>query len=188
MKAAASVAGGERLRLFCALRLPDDVVGRLVEWQRDALADVPNIRPLARDQLHLTLAFLGSRPSHELERIAAALRDAVAGAERPVLAVRGYRETRSVGMLVLEDADKRATKLAADLHERLERLGLYEREARRWLPHVTVLRFRKDRPRLAPPLPELGRFSPSDAAVYHSVLRPSGAQYAVLESVRLGGR
>jgi len=28
---------------------------------------------------------------------------------------------------------------------------------------------------------------PSDAALYHSVLRPTGAQYEVLERVALGG-
>jgi hypothetical protein len=30
-------------------------------------------------------------------------------------------------------------------------------------------------------------FSPSEAALYHSVLRPDGAQYEVLEAVALGG-
>jgi hypothetical protein len=36
-------------------------------------------------------------------------------------------------------------------------------------------------------VPDLGAFSPSDAAVYHSLLRPSGAQYEILETVALGG-
>ena len=89
-------------------------------------------------------------------------------------------------MLVLDDEDGRATQLAGDLHERLEALGVYRREARPWLPHVTVLRFR-ERPRLRPPVPDLGAFSPSDAAVYHSALSPDGAQYSVLESAPLGG-
>jgi hypothetical protein len=48
------------------------------------------------------------------------------------------------------------------------------------------VRFR-ERARLRPPTPDLGAFSPSDAAVYHSALRPDGAQYTVLESVALGG-
>ena len=61
---------------------------------------------------------------------------------------------------------------------------MYEREGRPWLPHVTVLRFRS-RPRLDPPVPDLGQFRPSDAAVYMSALRPTGAQYRVLESVPL---
>jgi 2'-5' RNA ligase len=89
-------------------------------------------------------------------------------------------------MLVLADEDGRATALASDLHGRLEELGVYERERRPWLPHLTVIRFRQS-PRLRPPLPDLGEVSPSEAAVYHSLLRRGGAQYEALETVRLGG-
>ncbi len=89
-------------------------------------------------------------------------------------------------MLVLDDEEGRAGALAADLHGRLERLGVYRREGRPWLPHVTVARFRA-RPGLQPGLPPVRTFVPSDAAAYLSRLRPSGAQYDVLESVALGG-
>jgi 2'-5' RNA ligase len=89
-------------------------------------------------------------------------------------------------MLTLTDDGQRAARLADDVQGRLERLGLYEREARRWLPHLTVLRFR-ERPRLRPKLPDLGEIVPSEAAVYLSVLRPSGAQYRLLHSAALGG-
>jgi 2'-5' RNA ligase len=140
---------------------------------------------LGREQLHVTLAFLGSRPAGELEAIATELRAAALAAEPATLTVKGYRETRSVGMLVLDDEGGRATSLAVELHERLERLGVYERERREWLPHLTVIRFR-ERPRLKPSLPELGPFVTSEAAVYMSTLRPSGAQYSVLESVGVG--
>lgn len=89
-------------------------------------------------------------------------------------------------MLTFDDEDGRAAAFADDVFARLETLGVYEREARSWLPHVTVARFR-ERPRLRPELPELAPFSPSDAAVYLSRLRPSGAQYDVLDSFALGG-
>ena len=185
MSRAGTVEGRERVRLFCALTLADGVVTRLSEWQADELAG--GGRVVAQDHLHLTLAFLGARPAGELAAIGGALRDAAAAAAGPiVLEPVRYRETRSVGMLVLADEDGRATRLAVDLHERLERLGVYEPEKRPWLPHVTVLRFRRP-PRLRPALPDLGRFSPSGAAVYHSLLRPTGAQYDVLERVALGG-
>ena len=172
----------ERLRLFLALRLPDETVERIVAWQNRELFG----RIVEPGNLHVTIAFLGSRPRAELEPIAHELREAAAVAARPVLRVRSYRETRSVGMLACDDESGRAAALATDLHERLERLGVYRREQRPWLAHITVLRFR-ERPRLRPPLPDLGPVAPSEAAVYLSRLRPSGAQYDVLESVALGG-
>jgi 2'-5' RNA ligase len=179
----ASFEGHERLRLFCALRLRDDALDTLSEWQAAHLGEG---RVVPREHLHLTLAFLGHRPVGELESIGGALRRAAEAAEPIRLLSERYRETRSVGMLVLKDLAGTATRLAEDLFGRLEQLGVYEREARPWLPHVTVLRFRRP-PRLKPPVPDLGEVMPSDAAVFLSRLRPSGAEYVVVESFALGG-
>jgi 2'-5' RNA ligase len=183
----ASVEGRDSLRLFLALRLPERALDAIVEWRASGLGAPDDARLVRRDQLHVTLAFLGRRPVDELEPIGAELREASAGAGPIVLTPSRYRETRSVGMLVFEDEGGRATALAEDVHGRLERLGVYQRERRAWLPHLTVLRFRRP-PRLRPEtLPDLGAVSPSEAAVYHSLLRPTGAQYDVLESIALGG-
>ena len=100
MTSVASVSGDERLRLFLALRLPDDVLDEVERWQREQLR---NVRVVPREHLHVTLAFLGTRPAGELESIVDVLRDAAAGAGEIALTPARYRETRSVGMLVLED-------------------------------------------------------------------------------------
>ena len=175
----ASVAGDERLRLFCALLLPPAVVERLVAWQLSSLPGAGG-RIVPPENLHVTLAFLGHRSASDLESVVSALRAATEGTAPIVLRIRGYRETRSVGMLILDDEGGQAVALADRLHGRLEPLRLYRREARPWLPHVTVLRFRA-RPRLSPPLPELGELAPSDAAVFMSRLGPGGARYEVLK-------
>jgi 2'-5' RNA ligase len=178
-----SVSGDERLRLFLALRLPDDVLGEIERWQREQLQ---NVRVVPREHLHITLAFLGNRPAGELQSIVGALRDAAAGAGALRLTPGRYRETRSAGMLVLDDDGGRATLLAEDVQERLEALGVYQREGQVWLPHLTVARWR-ERPRLRLEPPQVGTFVPSDAAAYLSRLHPRGAVYDVLESVALGG-
>jgi 2'-5' RNA ligase len=183
------VVGADRIRLFCALRLDDDTVGALVAWQVRKLGGgvAAGGRMVPPANLHLTLAFLGHRPTADLAPVTAALRAAAAAAHELRLTPRRYRETRSVGMLTFDDEGGRAGALAGDLHERLEELGVYRREERPWLPHLTVLRFR-ERPRLRLRLPELGSVVPSGAAVYISRLQPGGAQYEVLENVALGGR
>jgi 2'-5' RNA ligase len=177
------VTSDERLRLFLALRIPDAALGEIERWQRTQL---PNVRLVRREHLHVTLAFLGHRPAHELDAIVEELREAAARTGEIHLTPVRYRETRSVGMLVLEDEGGRARALAGDLQERLERLGVYRREGRQWLPHITVSRWR-ERPRLRPESPPQRTFVPSDAAAYLSRLHPEGARYDVLESVALGG-
>ena len=181
MTSTGSVGGDDRLRLFLALQLEPEILDLLSAWAHKHLRGGRVVLP---EHLHVTLAFLGSRPAEELPAIVDALRASVDGADRIALEPARWRETRNVGMIVLDDLGGAATRLAERLHERLEQLGVYQREARAWLPHVTVLRFR-DRPRLAPPLPEMGTFVPSGAAAYLSRLHPSGARYEVLERVSL---
>ena len=114
------------------------------------------MRVVPREHLHLTLAFLGHRPAGELPAIVGALRGAAAAADGGLrLAPAGYRETRSVAMLVFDDEGGRAGALADDLQARLERLGVYRREGRPWLPHLTVARFRQ-RPGSDPAPPDMG--------------------------------
>ena len=181
MDSPASVEGRDRLRLFIGFRLPDEILDRLVAWGAAGLSG----RIVPRDNLHVTLAFLGATPRDEVPGIVAATEPIALRGPYRFSACR-YRETRSVGMLELTDETGNAGPAAAELFVRLEALGVYRRERREWLPHVTVLRFR-ERPRLRPEVPDLGVFGPSEAAVYHSVLRPTGAQYEVLDAVRLGG-
>jgi 2'-5' RNA ligase len=180
------VGGDERLRIFLGLRLPEPVLDVVEAWQREHLRGVPpDVRAVPRSHLHVTLAFLGSRPAAELPAIVAELRAAAAGAPPDLrLAPVRYREGRSVAMIVLDDLGGGATALANDLHARLEALGVYRREDRPWLPHLTVARFQQ-RPRLGLEPPATGTFVPSDAAAYLSRLRRGGAVYDVLESVAL---
>ena len=178
----------ERLRLFCALQLPDEAVDRLTAWQE---LNLRGGRLVPRQNLHVTLAFLGSRPAGEVPAIGDRLRAAAAAAGPIELQPVRYRETRSVGMIVLKDVTGAATALADDLSARLERLGVYRSERRPWLPHVTVLRF-KERAGLAPEVTNIRSIHVVRSALYRSQLGPSvgenrGARYDALETAALGG-
>jgi 2'-5' RNA ligase len=186
MTSPGSVGGDERLRLFLAYTLPGPVVDVLVAWQERELAGSSG-RRVPPGNLHVTLAFLGSRPAGELPAILGVLAEAAAGAAPPLFQPVSWRETRAAGMLVLEDrAAPAATALAGRVQSSLAELGVYRPENRDWLPHLTVLRYRRP-PKLRPPLPELEPFVPSGAAAFLSRLHPSGARYEVLQSFSLGG-
>ena len=176
MTSRTSVEDGARLRLFLALRLPADWLDAIVAWQARAFAHA-RVRVVPRDHLHVTLAFLGPRPAAELPAVV----DRLERAARPVeLRPLGYRETRSTAMLTFEDVGGHGGAFA-------DAAG--RDETRPWLPHVTVARYR-ERPRRQEEFPDTMRthvLVPSDAAAYLSRLRPSGAEYEVLASVRLGG-
>ena len=181
---AGTVEGDERIRLFCGLQPADETVACLAAWQA---ASLPRGRLVPPGNLHVTLAFLGQRPAGEVAAIAGELR-AAAGAAGPIeLRPLRYRETRSVGMVVLEDVGGAATALAEDLQERLERLGVFRRERRPWLPHITVLRFQKPEG-LAPAPPNTCSIRVVRSALYRSLLGAGGARYEVLATGALGGQ
>jgi RNA 2',3'-cyclic 3'-phosphodiesterase len=178
----ASVGSGERIRLFCALDLPEEARTELAAW---ASATLRAGRLVPVENLHVTLAFLGHRPAGEVPGIAAELRAAAAAARLAELRPLRYRETRSVGMIVLEDVGGAAGALAVDLQGRLERLGVYRREARPWLPHVTVVR-RPERGGERPVLPNMCSHAVR-STLYRSALASGGARYDALETAALGG-
>ena len=97
MSSSGTVGADERLRLFLGFRLPDAAARAVAAWQEERLA-VERVRLVPVENLHVTIAFLGSRPAGEIEAVAGALREAVDGVTRPVLTPTRYRETRSVGM------------------------------------------------------------------------------------------
>ena len=118
----------------------------------------PGVRLVPRDHLHVTLAFLGGRPAG---RSSSDLREALCtrpdGARSaPVLepgALPGDRARRRCSCSTTRGA---GGIVQAGLSARLERVGVVSaREARPWLAHVTVARFR-DRAAGAPALPDLG--------------------------------
>jgi 2'-5' RNA ligase len=178
-----SAQTGERIRLFCALDLPDDARAELADW---ASASLRRGRLVPPENLHVTVAFLGHRPAGDVPGIAAALRACAAAARPAELRPLRYRETRSVGMIVLEDVGSAATAFANDLHGRLEELGAYRREERPWLPHVTVLR-RPERGGDRPTLANMCSIHVVRSALYRSSLAAGGARYDALETAALGG-
>jgi 2'-5' RNA ligase len=180
------VAAGERIRLFCALQLPVETRDGLAVWASTHIPEGAG-RLVRHHDLHVTLAFLGSRPAAEVAAIARELRAASASAAAIELLPRRYRETRSVGMVVLDDAGGAAGALADDLQGRLERLGVYRREGRPWLAHVTVLRFRT-RAGLALAPPNMCSIHVVRSALYRSTPGPGGARYDALETAPLGGK
>src|SRR4029079_13439898 len=65
VSSAASVGGDGSLRLFCALTLPAETLDRLEAWQSELRPG--RYRLVPRENLHVTLAFLGARPAVEVD-------------------------------------------------------------------------------------------------------------------------
>ncbi len=185
-----------RARLFIALDLPDPVRDAIAAWGRRELVD-PALRPVAEESLHITLAFLGYQPEKRIPQLAEIASGGAGRAARIELEGPVRRPPRGRPRLFALPAQSTgAVALQADLEERLVEAGLYEPERRRFWPHVTVARVRREergsnRPaavsRPPGPLPKelLQPFEGVRITLYRSQLQPQGAQYTPLAQVEL---
>jgi 2'-5' RNA ligase len=185
-----------RARLFVALDLPDRVRDAIAAWSREQLAD-PALRPVAEESLHITLAFLGYLPEKTIPQLAEIVAAGGGPAPRIELGDPVPRPPRGRPRLFALPADSPgAVALQGGLEGRLVEARLYEPEKRRFWPHVTVARVRREergskRPALVanPPraLPKdlLQPFDGVRITLYRSELKLQGAQYTPLAQVEL---
>lgn len=170
------------IRLFAGLELPPELGGRLA-----ALAGgIPGARWVEARNLHITLRFVGEVE----EGLGADLHDALAGVRAPAftLGLSGFGTFGRAAPNHLWAAVDKAPgllHLQAKVEQAVARLGLAP-EGRKYLPHVTLARFR------GAPVSRvqdfIARNSPFQAApwpvkhfvLYRSHLGHGGAEYEAL--------
>jgi 2'-5' RNA ligase len=126
------------IRLFVALALPDAVAQPLLLLR----AGVPGARWSAREQLHLTLRFIGEVDGRDGE----AIDDALSQIRSPGFALElkgvgefGGKSPRALWAGVREEED--LAHLQRKIETALQRIGLVAEE-RKYKPHVTLARLR----------------------------------------------
>lgn len=194
-------AKSPRARLFVALDLPEWVKAGIAAWGGRALAD-PELRPVAEESLHVTLAFLGWTAEKQVSHLGEIVESCAGPAPPIALGDPVQRPERGRPRLFALPVDSPATiALQARLQEKLVVARLYEPEKRPFWPHVTVARVRREergskrpahvsKPPGALPKELLRPFGGVRLTLYRSQLQPQGAQYTPLAQVELpaGGR
>lgn len=178
------------IRLFVGLGLPDSVAARLAEIQNG----VPGAKWVPRNNLHVTLRFVGEVDEDVAADLDAALAEVAAPA--PAVVLRGlgrFGDKRGARALWIGAEPKPAL---LHLHDKVEsacvRAGLAP-EGRRFKPHVTLARFAAGRPGGARANQVVaansdwdgGSFRPRAFTLYRSLLGRDGAHYESLRDYPL---
>lgn len=190
---AVSVLG---MRVFVAINLDQQEKARLEAAARPLLESPFPVRWVAMRNVHLTLKFLGEVAEDRVPNVCAAVDDAANGFEAFDMAVRGFGAFPTVRRPQVVWAGIEVSPHLSDLQQRvesaLEALG-FERERRRFHPHLTLGRARKGaRPKEFEGFDELVSqlaYADSHRAgavdVMQSQLKPSGAVHSVIHSASL---
>ncbi|MDQ3728363.1 MAG: RNA 2',3'-cyclic phosphodiesterase, partial [Actinomycetota bacterium] len=143
----AQASNPKTTRLFTALDIPDDVRTGIDAWGKRALTD-DALRPVASENLHMTLCFIGRTEPSRVSDAAAAVQELEPVSVRIRLA-RGPvpKPPRRPRVWALEADAPAASEIQAKLAAALSGAGIYEAESRPFWPHLTVARTRAERGR-----------------------------------------
>ncbi len=138
----------ETVRAFLALEISDDVRSKIMEFEGELEASGADIKLVEKENLHVTMKFLGDVNEVVLEKIFAIMDDVKE--ERFSIRVEGVGVFPNQRMLRvvwvgIGDGGEKVTKIQRELEGQLAGLG-FGRE-RDFVPHITVGRVRSPRNR-----------------------------------------
>lgn len=186
------------IRAFIAVDLDDLVIEKICNVVEILKPRITEIRWLRKENLHLTLKFLGNIAESQVEPIAAALRHPVELFSPCTISAKGlgvFPDFRRPKILWVGLTGDQLVQLAAEIESALMPLG-FTPENRAFTPHLTIGRWREgSRPakNLRQEIDSLNDFEFGACAVrqivlFQSVLKPEGASYSELRTIQLGAK
>lgn len=186
------------MRTFVAVDIGDDVrdeLGGLIEQLKDSIdarsGEMKWIRP---DSVHLTLKFLGEVGDNDIVSVCEVVEKVVEKYEH------FYVELGSVGSfgnpprviwVGINDSDGILTKMADEIERELFNIG-FDKEGKKFKPHLTLCRIKSVKAgwNTKDVLPEFADYegpemSVETVSVYHSKLKPKGAEYTAIKKAEL---
>ncbi len=185
------------MRIFIAIDIPEDIKENIFRFIEENRRQFPEFKWIKKGALHLTLKFIGDASESDIEKIKKCLEQLAgkseAGAAR-IIGVGVFPEKKSPRVLWsgVFSENKLIETIAARLDDSLP--GNIPRENREFKAHITLARIKEFRKNDSDNLSafcrknseyEFGSFIAEKLSIIESRLRPSGAQYSELYSVRL---
>jgi 2'-5' RNA ligase len=187
-----------RTRTFIAIDPGKEIRARLVALQEQFGRTDAEVKWVERDNLHVTLLFLGEVDERDLPAVCRAVGEAAGTQLAFAMSIEkascfgSPRRPRTLWAGVGAGAQE-VCALHDALEEVLLQLGCYRREDRQYTPHITLGRVKSDRPadKLAAALARQagwkgGETKVREVHVMGSELTPQGPVYTVLSRAKLG--
>lgn len=185
----------EKIRLFICMNLPDQIHKQVNDLVHDLKLRGRGVRWVRPEGMHLTLKFLGDTYPDQVDEIASALEQILAGFKPMTIKVKGlgafpsYRRPR-VLWAGLEEASGELVRLAKAIEVAVVRLG-FPREDRPYSPHLTLGRIKMQNTlihiinHMQSLNFEAGEFMPDKVVIMRSDLSRESAVYTPLKLLPL---
>ncbi|MCD6177707.1 RNA 2',3'-cyclic phosphodiesterase [bacterium] len=187
-----------RHRIFIAINLPQKIKNELVQYQKEVEKFFEeNIRPIRwtkKENLHITVEFLGYLHDREIEKVKEILREIskkISPFEVELFKICYVPEKEKIPRMIWAVGEKSdiLCKMKRDLDQKLEKEIGFRPEKREFNPHITVGRIRKWQFKAIPldERPEIERdielkFKVNSIELMESFLKRTGPEYKIIES------
>jgi 2'-5' RNA ligase len=185
------------LRSFLAIELPEFILNRIGEVQKDLKSSRADVRWVNPEKIHLTLKFFGDIEESEIDPIVKSIEEPVRTTSPIFIMVRGMGafpglKNPRVIWVGLHDEKKVLVSFQNRIERELEKIG-FPPEGRPFQPHLTLGRMKSNRGKdeLARGMErhreeEFGHFQVEKVILFMSDLKPTGPIYTPLREMRLG--
>ena len=187
------------MRTFIAIELPQEIQNCLSRLQSQLDTAGASIKWVEKQNIHLTLKFLGEVEEEKLEKIfllvdSAAQQNPSFGIKISYLGAFPREQSPRIIWAGLETGDEETKIIAKELEEKLLKLGI-PKEERAFSSHITIGRARsgKNLKKLSEKLTTLKdcfkqenlNFTAGSITLYKSTLTPKGPIYEILKTASL---
>ncbi len=176
------------LRLFVAIDLPEGVKEEV--FSKKSEFDLERVRWVRKENLHLTLKFLGNVNEKALPSIKKSLQEIASQTKAFSFKLHDFGafptlKRARVLWIGVSDGNYEVIKLAELIDQQLSRLG-FEKEKRKFHPHITLARLKIPAPlHKIPTLDKEIEIKAEEIILFQSILKPEGPTYIPLEKFPL---
>jgi 2'-5' RNA ligase len=184
----------DTIRAFLAFEIPERIKAELTASREILRAELPKARWVRPEGQHLTLKFLGEVPRSSLDQLAHDLAPRLGSVPRLTVELNStgfFPSSRRPRVAWVGGRAEGAEMVVAAIDEVAVVHG-FDREHRRWSPHVTQARLNRPWPPAAVERflawgrdLRLEPFAAREVVLFSSVLQPEGAVYTALERMPL---
>lgn len=185
------------VRSFLAVQLPEKILNKIGEVQKELKSCRADVRWVSPHHIHLTLKFFGNVEEAKIDSIAQSIEEPARSTSPMSITVRGIGafpglKSPRVIWLGLHDEKKVLVSFQKRLEGEFQKIG-FQPEDRPFHPHLTLGRMRSNRGKEALVEvmekfreEELGNFQVERVILFKSDLTPQGPIYTALKEVKLG--
>jgi RNA 2',3'-cyclic 3'-phosphodiesterase len=184
------------MRLFISINIPEDIKDSVTNFQKELNKAGGDVKWVEKENLHITLKFIGEASEDKLELIKTVMAEAVRGKTAFEISLKGLAllpspEKPRVICIGADKGDEEIKSIFSKIEEELVLLD-FPSEDREFFSHLTIGRIRSKKNILslseniiADEKKEFGSFKLRNIELMHSILLSDGPHYKCLNSVSI---